>query len=61
MRVLFATLFAVLTLASPAFASSVSNVTVANAVPSSATGARTSYVVAFTTSAAGGLSSPTAA
>ncbi|WP_028067088.1 beta strand repeat-containing protein [Solirubrobacter soli] len=47
MRTLAATLFAVLAFCSPAFASSVTNVTVDNSAPSSAAGARTSYVVSF--------------
>ena len=55
MRLFLATLIAVLTLASPAFASGVSNVTVNPNVPTNATGARTIYVLGFTTSAAGAL------
>ena len=55
MRYLLATVLAVLTLASPAFASGVSNVTVNHNVPSNATGARTIYVLGFTTSASGAL------
>jgi hypothetical protein len=51
-----AALLALLTFASPAFASSVSDVRVDNTVPSAAAGARTVYRVAFTTSPAGGLS-----
>ncbi len=56
MRLAFATLVALLALASPAFASSVTNLTVANSTPSAGAGARTVYVVSFTTSAGGALS-----
>ena len=57
MRVLFATdTVAVLTLASPAFASGVSDVTVEQHGARNAAGARTTYVVGFTTSATGALS-----
>jgi hypothetical protein len=47
MRLLAATLLALLTLCSPAFASSVTDVAVDNSAPSSAAGARTSYAVSF--------------
>jgi hypothetical protein len=47
MRLLAATLFAVLAFASPAFATPVTNVTVRNATPTSAAGARTIYIVGF--------------
>ena len=57
MRLAVATFVAFLALASPAAAQSVSNVTVNNATPSNAAGARTIYVVEFTTSANGVLSS----
>src|SRR4051794_10636567 len=43
--------------AAPARASSVSNLTVANGSPSNAAGARTQYVMTFSTSAAGALAS----
>jgi hypothetical protein len=49
MRILALTLFAVLAFASPAFATQVTDVTVDNSVPTNAAGARTSYVVGFTT------------
>src|SRR3954451_12027148 len=48
------TLFAVLALASPAFATSVTNPTVDNASPSAAAGARTLYKVGFSTSTPNG-------
>jgi hypothetical protein len=47
-RLFVATLFAVLALASPAYATSVTNVTVDNTKPTSAAGARTGYVVTLT-------------
>src|SRR6187402_2562468 len=56
MRLLAATLFALLAFASPAFASGVTITSATNAVPSNGAGARTVYVVGFTTSAAGALS-----
>jgi hypothetical protein len=49
MRLVLATLVAVLALSTPAFAGEVTNVTVDNTVPSNAAGARTTYVVGFTT------------
>ena len=55
MRLLLATLVALLALASPAVASQVSNVTVDHTDPSPAAGARTVYRVSFTTSPTGGL------
>src|SRR3954453_9912550 len=48
MRLLLATLTAVLAFASPAFAGSVTNVTLDNTSPSAAAGARTIYRVGFT-------------
>ena len=57
MRLAVATIVALLAFASPAFASPVTNLTVANANPSAGAGARTQYAVGFTTSATGGLSS----
>ena len=57
MRLAVATIVALLAFASPAFASPVTNLTVVNANPSRAAGARTQYAVGFTTSATGGLSS----
>ncbi len=56
MRLFAVTLFAVLALASPAFATPVTNVSVGTTQPSNAAGARTTYAVTFTTSATGGLS-----
>ena len=47
MRLLAATLFAVLAFASPAYATQVANATVDNSAPSSAAGARTSFVIGF--------------
>ncbi|HEY6888994.1 MAG TPA: hypothetical protein VI300_14475, partial [Solirubrobacter sp.] len=55
MRLLVATLFAVLAFASPAFATGVTNVSVTNAAPTRAAGGQTNYVVGLTTSAAGAL------
>ena len=55
MRLLVATLFAVLAFASPAFASGVTNVSVTNATPTNAAGGQTTYVVTLTTSATGTL------
>src|SRR4051812_39395564 len=55
MRLALLTLVAVLAIASPAFATSVTNVTVDNTAPSGAAGARTIYVIGLTTSAAGAL------
>ena len=55
MRCLVTTLAMFLALCAPAFASGVTNVSVANDVPTRATGARTIYVVGFTTSAPGVL------
>src|SRR4051794_31049260 len=56
MRFLVVTLFGVLALASPAFATPVSKLSVDNATPSQAAGARTVYKVSFTTSPTGKLS-----
>jgi hypothetical protein len=52
MRLVFATLVAILSLSTPAFASGVTNVTVANTAPTNAAGARTTFVVGFTTTTA---------
>jgi hypothetical protein len=56
MRLAVATIVALLAFASPALASPVANLSVDNANPSRAAGARTQYAVAFTTSATGALS-----
>jgi hypothetical protein len=55
MRLMLATAAAVLAFSSPAFASSVTNVTVDNSFPTNAAGARTAYDVKFKTSASGAL------
>src|SRR3954451_7821217 len=58
MRLVVITLFALFAFASPAFASSVTNVSVDNRTPTTAAGARTTYVVAFTLTT--GISNATA-
>src|SRR3954469_4640290 len=55
MRIAVMTLFALFAFASPAFASSVSNLRVDNHSPSAGAGARTQYLVTFDTSASGNL------
>src|SRR3954454_13669597 len=58
MRLVVITLFALFAFASPAFASSVTNVSVNNGTPTTAAGARTTYVVSFTLTT--GISNATA-
>src|SRR3954452_823367 len=58
MRLVVITLFALFAFASPAFASSVTNVSVDNRTPTTAAGARTTYVVSFTLTT--GISNATA-
>src|SRR4051812_14261460 len=58
MRLVVATLLSLLALASPAFASPVTNVTGDNTSPTTAAGARTQYVVGFTLTS--GISNATA-
>src|SRR4051812_39704439 len=55
MRLAVMTLFALLAFASPAYASSVSNLKVDNHSPSSGAGARTQYLITFDTSNKGNL------
>ena len=55
-RLLVAALVVALTVLAPTAQADVSGVTVDNATPSNAAGAKTSYVIGFTTSATGGLS-----
>src|SRR4051794_38349227 len=55
MRLVVITLFALFAFASPAFATSVTNLKVDNTSPSAGAGARTQYLVTFDSSAAGNL------
>src|SRR4051794_15670298 len=56
MRLVVITLFALFAVASPAFATSVTNLKVDNTTPSAGAGARTQYLVTFDTSTGGNLS-----